>query len=265
MDREPLILGIIGIVVLVATFGVLTLSGSSNSGTNNQCNMTDEQFIEQMVPHHEQAIAMAQIAQEKAEHSEIKQLAGNIINAQSNEISQMRRWYKEWYGKDIPANSSMMNSSMMKNMENSNMGNMMSQNMMNSSMNITDLESLKNAKPFDKAFLEQMIAHHEMAVMMAKGVLNSEHPEIRELANSIIKVQTAEIEQMKKWLAEWYGSDSSSSNTAQSSSNSNQTASTSSNTANVDHASHHSTPTTNQATPVPSNTSSGTPPNCHEE
>jgi len=244
MDREPLILGIIGIVVLVATLGVLTLSGgnSSNTGTaNNQCNMTDEQFIGHMVPHHEQAIVMAQIAQEKAEHPEVKQLAGNIISTQNSEISKMREWYKNWYGKDVPVNSSMINMST----ENCNISHDMGNNrMMNHTgeamKNMTDLNSLKNANPFDKAFLEQMIAHHEMAVMMAQGVLNSERPEIRELANSIIKAQTAEIELMKEWLSKWYGSGAlSSSNATQSNSDSNQAASTSSNSANVDHASHH--------------------------
>lgn len=268
MDREPLILGIIGVIVLVATLGVLTLSGgnSSNTGTvNNQCNMTDEQFIEHMVAHHEQAIAMAQVAQEKSEHPEVKQLAGNIISTQNSEISKMREWYKNWYGKDVPVNSSMIN----MNTENCNINHDMGNNsMMNHTgetmKNMTDLNSLKNADPFDKAFLEQMIAHHEMAVMMAQGVLNSERPEIRELANSIIKAQTAEIELMKEWLGKWYGSSAlSSSNATQSNSDSNQATSTSSNSANVDHASHHSTSTSTQAASVPSNNASEEL--CHEE
>jgi uncharacterized protein (DUF305 family) len=58
----------------------------------------DQRFIEAMIPHHEGAIAMAKDAQQKAEHEEIKQLAGEIITAQEGEIAQMKQWLKDWYG-----------------------------------------------------------------------------------------------------------------------------------------------------------------------
>jgi uncharacterized protein (DUF305 family) len=58
----------------------------------------DQRFIEAMIPHHEGAIGMAKDAQQKAEHGEIKQLAGAIITAQEDEIAQMEQWLKDWYG-----------------------------------------------------------------------------------------------------------------------------------------------------------------------
>ena len=64
----------------------------------------------------------------------------------------------------------------------------------------------KTGDAFDRAFLEEMIVHHEGAVAMAEAALkNAEHQEIKTMATAIISAQTAEIAQMHAWLAEWYG------------------------------------------------------------
>ena len=68
-----------------------------------------------------------------------------------------------------------------------------------------DMEVLQAASVFDKEFIQQMIPHHQMGVMMAQMVLaRTERPEIEELARSIIRSQTNEIEQMRKWYRAWY-------------------------------------------------------------
>lgn len=62
----------------------------------------------------------------------------------------------------------------------------------------------KTGAEFDQAFLREMIVHHQGAVAMAKEVLiKSERPELKKMAEDIIKAQTAEIEQMKKWQTAW--------------------------------------------------------------
>jgi uncharacterized protein (DUF305 family) len=58
---------------------------------------SDERFIDAMVPHHQGAIEMAQVASEKSENLRIKELAENIIVAQKQEIEQIKQWRKEWY------------------------------------------------------------------------------------------------------------------------------------------------------------------------
>ena len=58
---------------------------------------SDKRFIDAMVPHYQGAIAMAEVASEKSENPRIKELAGDVINAQKREIEQMKRWRKEWY------------------------------------------------------------------------------------------------------------------------------------------------------------------------
>lgn len=63
----------------------------------------------------------------------------------------------------------------------------------------------KNGNEFDKAFLSEMIMHHEGAVEMAKAVLKtSKRPELIKLANDIISAQTKEIEMMKDWQKNWF-------------------------------------------------------------
>ncbi|NJD77892.1 MAG: DUF305 domain-containing protein [Candidatus Methanoperedens sp.] len=148
----------------------------------------DRHFIEQMIPHHKEAILMAEIALQKAEHEEIKQLAEDIITAQTKEINNMRSWYKLWYGTEVPEDSMGMGKSMMGKDGN--------------------IERLKNADPFDKEFIEQMIPHHQMAVMMAEHALQrAEHEEIKQLAEDIIASQTKEINDMRSWYKSWYGTE----------------------------------------------------------
>jgi uncharacterized protein (DUF305 family) len=158
----------------------------------------DQYFIEMMIPHHQDAVEMANLALTRAKHPEIKQLAEAINRDQTREIQQMRAWYKAWYGKEVP--QAPMGTGMMGNRQGMGQG-MSTQN----GMMHTDLAALKNATDFDKEFLRQMIPHHQMAVHMAQMVLNQKtRPEIRTLAQSIIKSQTAEIKQMQQWQKAWY-------------------------------------------------------------
>jgi uncharacterized protein (DUF305 family) len=64
----------------------------------------------------------------------------------------------------------------------------------------------KTGDEFDKAFLAEMIMHHQGAVVMAEAALvNAEHEEIKTMANAIISAQTTEIKQMRDWQKDWYG------------------------------------------------------------
>lgn len=61
----------------------------------------DQRFIEAMISHHQGAIEMAQMAQQMAEHEEIKTLADAIITAQQAEIEQMQNWLKAWFATSV--------------------------------------------------------------------------------------------------------------------------------------------------------------------
>lgn len=159
----------------------------------------DQHFIQMMIPHHEEAIRMADLALSRAKRPEVKKLAIAIKTDQSREIQEMRTWYKRWYGTDVPA-ATMAGMGMMGTGQ--GVGMSMLQDRMGMEM---DEAALKQASDFDQEFIRQMIPHHRMAVMMAQMVLNSAtHPEVRSLAQSIIKTQLAEINQMQQWYQTWY-------------------------------------------------------------
>jgi uncharacterized protein (DUF305 family) len=157
----------------------------------------DEAFINMMVPHHEGAVAMAQIASDHTQRSEIRIMADAIIATQNQEITQMKAWKEEWYGSsDTPALSEM---PLMTGM--GDMGDM------GQTMNMQeDVDALRDApEPFDLAFLDAMIPHHQSAIDAAGIVLQEAvHPEIRELAQGIIEAQQAEIDRMLEWRTAWF-------------------------------------------------------------
>lgn len=156
----------------------------------------DRHFIEQMIPHHEDAITMAKLALEKTKRPEIRNLSQNIIKAQDSEIVQMTQWYQDWYGSDVPQENSQME-----------MHGMMGQGGMHMGMmgDETDMQALNSASDFDREFIEQMIPHHQMAVMMANMLkAGTSRPEMQQLAQNITSSQTQEINQMRSWYKTWY-------------------------------------------------------------
>jgi uncharacterized protein (DUF305 family) len=147
---------------------------------------SDERFIDAMVPHHEGAVEMARVALKNAEHEEIRELSRNIISSQQAEIQELKAIKKEEFGTSrVPMDMSM--------------GQMEGMGMM------MDPQSLADENPFDEAFIDAMIPHHQSAIEMAK-VANqeSENPRIKELAQDIVGAQKREIEQMKRWQEQWY-------------------------------------------------------------
>ena len=146
---------------------------------------SDKAFIDAMVPHHQGAIAMAEVALENAEHEEIIQLSRNIISTQRAEIEELKAIKQQEFGTSkVPMEMSAREMQM---------------------MGMMDPDALANRDPFDKAFIDAMIPHHQSAIDMAE-VANekSENQRIKELAQNIVSAQKREIEQMKGWRREWY-------------------------------------------------------------
>lgn len=176
-----IVVGAVGVVAMIAY-----VQPSASRGPVMRGDM-DAMFIEEMIPHHEDAIAMAELALTRAEHPEIKRLAEDVIETQSAEIDQMREWYREWYDADVPAfgRSTRM------------MGDMMG--------GAVDLGDLETAEPFDKYFIEAMVPHHVMGIRMSQMVRDTtSRPELRDLADSIIGGQSTEVDKMREWYDEWY-------------------------------------------------------------
>ena len=145
------------------------------------------QFLDTMIVHHGGAIDAAQLVATRAQHEELRQLAKAIIADQQREVAKMKRWRSQWFG-DSPQAVNMDLPGMRDGMED---------------MDLSKLDALKE-NDFDLEFIRQMVPHHEGAVTMANDILTRDvHPELKNLAENIVKSQSNEIETMKAWQAEW--------------------------------------------------------------
>ncbi|MGO4958210.1 DUF305 domain-containing protein [Luteococcus sp. Sow4_B9] len=150
-------------------------------------NSADAMFSQMMIVHHEGALEMSELAEEKAGSEEVKALATRIKDAQQPEINTMTDWLKTWNeplesGHDAHAMPGM------------DMDGMTQEEVMDK------LEGLQGTE-FDKQFLTSMIAHHEGALTMAKDELaDGTNPEAKKLAQSIMTSQAKEIAEMKQML-----------------------------------------------------------------
>ena len=172
--------------------------GASDASAESEFNQDDVQFAQSMIPHHRQAVEMAQLAADRAQSSEVKQLAADIEAAQGPEIEQLTTWLEQW-GEDVPA-ASEGGMEGMEGMESEDMGGMD----MGGMMTAEDMEMLSNASgaEFDQMFLEMMVEHHNGAVEMAKTeIAEGQHSGAVAMAEEIVATQEAEIEKMEQLLA----------------------------------------------------------------
>ena len=165
--------------LLVALALLLFLFGCSSQSATSDFSSADINFAEMMIPHHEQAILMSELALANSEDSEVRELAQTILDAQSPEIEQM----KSWPGVNPSLHSG---------------------HMMDGMLSDSEIEALRQAmgKSFDLLFLEGMIKHHEGAIVMAEDVVDSENPEVSDLAKAIISAQKSEIALMRTMIEE---------------------------------------------------------------
>lgn len=160
----------------------LETSASPQEGWND----ADAAFLEGMIPHHEQALQMAVLAQTRALSPEVRALAARIAAAQAPEILVMSDWLVD-QGLEVPDHAP---------------GNMDGD--MDGMLTDDQMAALADADgaAFDELFLAGMIQHHKGAVAMALTVLaDGEDQRVNELAGDVNATQTAEIARMESLLA----------------------------------------------------------------
>jgi uncharacterized protein (DUF305 family) len=157
---------------------LLLTSCASSENTGAEYSAQDIMFAEMMIPHHEQAIEMSDLALATSQDPEVLALATQIKNAQAPEIDQM----KSWGGSHMGSHAG---------------------HMMDGMLTDEEMQMLSKAmgKEFDRLFLEGMIKHHEGAIEMAEMVVDSTNQEVSTLANAIIATQKEEIQSMKELLS----------------------------------------------------------------
>ncbi len=165
------------------TTGMDGMDGSPQPSASAQAfNDADIEFAMNMVAHHQQAIEMADLVLNKdGVDEQVINLAIGIKDAQGPEIETMNAWLDAW---GVPSMSGMDHG-----------GGMMSED---------DMASLEAASGSEASslFLEQMIEHHQGAIIMAQAeIANGENADTKQLAQKIVDDQTAEIETMQGLLA----------------------------------------------------------------
>jgi uncharacterized protein (DUF305 family) len=169
-----------------------TDSSGASSGAEAPFNDADATFAQQMVPHHEQAIGMAQLAAGRAADPRVLDLAGRIEAAQQPEIDTLTGWLADG-GLDSTDHGAP------DHARGDGMGGMMSEQ---------DMQALTGASgnAFDRLFLELMIEHHRGAVDMAETEsADGQYTDALAMAESIRDGQNAEIAEMQELLTELGG------------------------------------------------------------
>ncbi len=182
----------IKLVLLFATLLLVVVGcgdGGSSSADGEQTVAAgevpfDQAFIDAMVPHHREAIAMADAAIERRlSQPALAEIARDIISSQQLEIDQMLEWRVKWFGSRTlsPVSPEVLG------VPEDQLG-----------MEHGSADEVANAADGDATFAALMIAHHEGAIAMAEAATErAQHSELRDLAARIIDAQEREIEVME--------------------------------------------------------------------
>ncbi|MEW6611580.1 DUF305 domain-containing protein [Thermithiobacillus tepidarius DSM 3134] len=147
----------------------------------------DLQFLDTMIQHHRGAIEMARLAEQKAQHDELKTFARKTQKDQQQDIEEMQRYRERWYGgKPDAVNAALPGMRGTLGME---------------------MGPLQDAKgdAFDRLFLDMIKKHHDGAVALSKDAQQkAAHPELRKLAGKMLQMNQEDIKKAERWQTAWY-------------------------------------------------------------
>ena len=160
-------------------FGMHGMMDSDERQARITLSGADVMFLQMMIPHHQQAVDISNLALTKSKDPELLALAANIRDGQSSEILQMKLWLTQ-ANADIDMGHSMGDS----------MGGMLTD---------TELANLTSAsgKTFDLLWLKGMTNHHDGALHMTTMIRDASNAEIKSFSENIVIAQTAQIQQME--------------------------------------------------------------------
>ncbi len=190
-DRKPWIIAlavIAALVLLVAALGPTVRGAFSGNGGGDEAegthNEVDVHFLGMMVPHHQQAIDMSDVLLESdVDDEEVRDLAQRIKDGQERENEQMRAWADEW--------------GVQEDME------MHSTHIANGMFQPEELEEFASLEGDElrTTFLEMMHYHHEHVIPMTQDQIdNGGYAPLRDMAQEMVDVQTAEMKEMEELL-----------------------------------------------------------------
>jgi uncharacterized protein (DUF305 family) len=197
----PLALALAAVAAIIAGCG-----GSDDNA--KKANEVDRAFASEMIDHHQMAVDMADVAESRAQHPQIKSTAGNIVRTQTAEMNDLADLAGD-DGAGTGSGGHEMHDGSMESMEDNSSAKDteaifgLSREQMGMTM---DMDTLDQARAFDRTFIDMMIPHHQGAIRMAHVELaKGNDPRLKAVARGIVAAQTKEIRQMNAWRTDWYG------------------------------------------------------------
>lgn len=140
-----------------------------------QATTSDKDFLEQMIPHHQEAVDVSRYLLENSDNDALKQFAQKIVDQQSKEIWTMLGFYQLWFNTSYPGSSKYMKM-------------------------MPDLTQL-SGQEMDKAYVRGMIDHHQEAVKLSQAAnANTKIPELSTFATEISIKQVDELKVLTEWI-----------------------------------------------------------------
>lgn len=181
---------------LLALFAALILGAAlagCGGGSGEDQPSPERGFLQSMVPHHTSAVQMAQVAETEARAPFVKRLAREVRASQTREIAQMGQIHQRLFGTALEPD----------------MGGHMALGLSAEQAGMDHMDgamTIRGKRPFDRAFLDEMVPHHQGATRMGEVVLaRTRDPELRTLAQGIISAQKREIQEMNDFRRRVYG------------------------------------------------------------
>jgi uncharacterized protein (DUF305 family) len=142
-------------------------------------------FLADLIAHHQAAVAMAGLAEERAERAELKGFASLVGAGHAKEIETMQGWLEEWYGETTADDEE----------------GVLDRKVQRQIDALAELEG----DEFDEALLKALSLHHADALTLARdGLLSAYHSELVDLCRELSEAQSDEIALMRGWLMEWH-------------------------------------------------------------
>ena len=148
----------------------------------------DVEFVTAMVPHHAQALEMAELAPDRAQDRRVKIMADRIAAGQGPEIAGMQAWLAD-HGLPEAATDADHGHDMQGMVTGEQMTQLLA----------------ADGEQFDRLFLTRMIAHHEGALEMANRLGQGTHPLVMDMAKDVAATQSVEIARMQEVLTDLEG------------------------------------------------------------
>lgn len=191
--------GALALLAATLAFGLAACGGDDDddgqpASRGDQPQAAEKAFLTGMVAHHRSAIEMARIAEERGRDRFVTQLAEDIISSQDLEIVRMEEIHERLFDGELKPDAA----------AHDRLGLSAEEAGMTHSAETS--RKLRSADPFDRAFVDEMVPHHEGAVRMARAVLKSAtDSDLRELAQGIISAQEREVEEMNEFRTRKFG------------------------------------------------------------